>query len=116
MAFEEIKGSVNYVKYSEKKQGEILVTGRFVETYIDETYGKPQHKFQDDTGFTVLPGSGQLNYLMQLVHPGDLARVTYNGTIVMKDGKFKGKDAHQFKVSVDKDAPPASVSSDEVPF
>ena len=102
MEFKELQVVTKYVKFSNNafKVGDTVVEGEFVETYIDETYEKPQHKFSTTDGPVVVPGAGQLNYLLKMVKPGDTVRIVYNG-IGNNPNKKKGhKDPHNFKVLV----------------
>lgn len=104
MAFKKVgNGNFKYVKYAEAEVGQVLAEG----TYLGSrqgTYGI-QHQVRDDQGdVTVLNSSGHLNFLLENhVTKGDYIQVSYKGTELLKKGKFKGKEMHQFEVGVDTD-------------
>lgn len=96
-------GSFKYVKYAECEEGQVLATG----TYLGPrqgTYGV-QHQIREDNGdVTVLNSSGHLNFLLENeITKGDYIQVVYKGTELLKKGKFKGKEMHQFEVFIDED-------------
>lgn len=90
-------GNVTYVKLSELKPG-VSFEGIYTEKTAPDTYGKLGYRIAGDTETYHLNGTGQLDKLMSQISVGAHVRIVYNGTIVMKKGKFKGKEAHQFEL------------------
>jgi len=104
MAYQEIGGELDYIKYSECVDGQVLVPKR--SKYIKTTtskFNKPQYHFKTPAGkIVVLNSSGVLDNAMAGVDPGTEMWITYKGTTELKTGPFKGKDCHQFKILEDK--------------
>ena len=88
--------------YKKLKKGEVLVEGRYLGTTKNMKYDNNDFLFKpNDGGMTVhLWGSGHLAWGLSSVNVGQDVRVTYMGTEKLTEGKFKGKDSHQFDVAV----------------
>lgn len=114
MAFEKVSLPKKYYKYSKMEKGQIICEGLYYKTSGDN-YGKQNHHFRNDTDghIHVLNSSGHLNYqLKQEVDFGDYIRVSYDGTVKLEAGKFKGSDCHQFILERD---PGKCVAKKQIP-
>lgn len=78
-----------------------VVQGAYVGTE-DNKFGGKNYKLRTTSGIEVLNGSGSLTKQIEDANPkaGDILRVTYEGSTLIKDGKWKGKEAHQYKVQI----------------
>jgi hypothetical protein len=82
MAFKEIAGTKKYFKYAECEKGDVLVEGRFLRDIMGR-YGV-QWEFEDVSGeIHVLNSSGQWNYKMDFVKPGQMVKIIYDGKILL---------------------------------
>lgn len=109
MAFKEVAGTKKYFKYSECEKGDVLVEGKFIRDF-EGKFGI-QYEFEHKTGdIHVLNSSGQLNYKMDFVNPGERVMIIYDGSIILEKGAMKGKMAHQFKLLRDEE----DVETDEL--
>lgn len=110
-------GPVKYFKYNECNEGDVLITkGKYIESF-DGRYGV-QHKFieTDSKEEKVLNSSGQLNYLVDTyLEPGAITKVVYAGKVTLDKGAMKGKQAHNFEVFIDDDAPTTKLDVNEAP-
>jgi hypothetical protein len=81
---------ITYLKPAElsDKQVEGIYEGS-----VEGTYGQ-NHRFQTKEGTIIVNGFGSLNAQMLKVNTGDLVRLVYQGMKKIKDGDFKGKNAH----------------------
>ena len=107
MAFQKSVSSESnfqYFKYKECSKGQVLVTGHYVKTKEDN-YGNTSYVVRkEDGGLAVLNSSGHLDYLMATdAKFGDFIRVTYDGSVKLEKGRFKGKDSHRFILEIDPD-------------
>lgn len=88
----------SYVKFSECTKGDLLVNAIYRDSYEGQ-YGINYVFENDDSSETVLPGSGQLNYLMKKVSPGMRLEIHFNGQEEITKGPFAGKMANAFLIS-----------------
>lgn len=103
MAFEEISGGTEYVKFGEFKEGDVIVEGVY-KGIVEGKFGD-QYKFTKGDGTdVVLPSAGHLSYLLGKITEGDVTRVTYGGMETLDKGSFAGKPVHRFSVAVDREA------------
>ena len=105
MAFQEVGGVKRFKAYKDMEPGEVVAEG----WYLGESKGNYMHPNYDvkdkDTGETVCAnGCGTLKKKMEeaKVIPGDYVRIEYHGTDIMKKGTFRGKEAHNIRLFVDK--------------
>jgi hypothetical protein len=89
-------GEITFIKPNELQKGD-TIEGKYVEVRKDQ-YGGNGYKFITSEGTKVLNGTGQLDSIMALVELGTNVKIVYEGTSLVKSGKFKGKEAHQFSV------------------
>lgn len=101
-------GSITYYKPSQMNKGDEFV-GKYIESKIVGQYDSLAHFFErPETGERyAINNTGQLKHWMEQIEPGSLVKLVYDGTSQLNKGKFKGKDAHNFKISV----APAGASS-----
>jgi hypothetical protein len=105
LEFNEVGGEKVYVKYSEKKKGDVLVTGTFLKR-TKNTFNQDQNDFL----FKPLDGGPNvlLNYSKRLdtmleeenVEYGDIVRITYQGPKKITKGPFVGKNYHTFSIGI----------------
>ena len=89
---ERIVGDRNYIKYSDKEAGDVLIDGL---AYTGQSEGKfgPNYEFRDETGLIhVLGASGALKWKMQDAVIGRLYKITFLGKELIGKGVFKGKE------------------------
>ena len=100
----ELISAPRYFKYGEMNKGDILIeSGVYLESK-EGRYGV-QHYFEESlTGERkVLNSSGQLNYLVDAhLSEGTKCKIEYDGKHKLTKGAMKGKEAHQFKLYVDR--------------
>ncbi len=100
MAYQEVGGSKEFIKYKDCEAGDVLVEGVFRREYQGK-FGV-QYEFEAMCGkIVVLNSAGQLNYKMDFIKPGTKLKIIYEGTVVLDKGLMKGKSSHQFKVLKD---------------
>ena len=93
-----------YFKLQETEPGTVLVRkGTLVKEDVSVRFGNRQFYFfdQDDRKLKCLSG-GSLAYIIDL-HELDktkLVKITYAGMSKVENGKFAGKDSHQFEVEL----------------
>ena len=111
MGYTEVGGAKRYLKYAECDPGDVLIEGEFLRDFQGK-FGI-QYEFEEvGTGeIVVLNSSGQLNYKMEFIKPGQKVKIIYEGMERLTKGAMKGKDAHQFTVLRDDES--ADVVSDE---
>lgn len=80
---------------------------------FDDT--KPNFAFRVGDDEHILNACGHLNYQMDQVARGDLVTAVYLGKEKLTDGKFKGKESHQWKIRVGK-VTQGGFSTDDNPF
>ena len=104
MEFRSVGGQKKYFKYKDCEAGDVLVQGKYLGTSPSK-FGKDNHDFKPAEGPTVcLNSAGHLNYLIENnVQIGDMVQVTYEGTDVLDQGAFKGKEVHKFDVAIAED-------------
>lgn len=95
-----------YFNLKETNPGTVLVTdGVLVKEEISEKYGNRQFFFMDNAdGQLKCLSGGSLNYVVDLYNLAETrtpVKITYDGTKKLETGKYKGKEAHQFKVETD---------------
>lgn len=100
-------GSLKFVKPAELASEGIkgvILEGEFVGPLVNNfDENKSDYKFLTDDETTVIVNhTGSLAYGMSGVKPGDYCQISYLGKEKLKSGKMKGKEAHMFKVLVDK--------------
>lgn len=106
-----LTGPVEYRAWKEYAEGDVVV-GRLIGWHKDN-YEKscPKVKVEDGhfkdgsidkyIGKTlVLNSCGTLDNAIEDVVEGDLIQLEYTGTVEMKEGPYKGKDAHTMAVDV----------------
>lgn len=90
-----------YFKLAEVEKGTVLVEdGTWTKEQVSEKYGNLQHYFTDKSdGKLKCISGGSANYLIDTydLRDGKRVKITYDGTSTMENGKFAGKEAHQFK-------------------
>lgn len=122
--FEDVgSAGTTYVKYRDKetqelqyKKGDVIVTGRYIGFYVDETFGNKKFKFDTGDGTTVLPGAAALENQLELVREGEVVQVIYGG---LGDKKVKGNYPHFFRVRRAKGGSKpqkVEVQEDNIPF
>ena len=92
-----------YFKLETTEKGTKLVSNGYLEKIgISEKYGNEQFYFREETGGLVCLNGGQIKYAVNTHNLDDtkLLDITYDGTEVMTNGKFKGKNAHQFIIEL----------------
>lgn len=99
MAWNEIGGAREYVKYAECKTGDVIAEGWY-QGPKDGKFGIVHHYKKKDGKLVCLNSSGHLNWIMGQVPVGSYVQVIYEGKDVLGSGKFKGKEAHRFKCYV----------------
>jgi hypothetical protein len=91
--------NITYLSPSKMDVGEEIM-GRYLEKIVDSKFGGLRYRIEGKDGLIVLNGSGQLDYLMNLIEAGSLIRIVYRGKTRMQSGERKGTLAHQFEVYV----------------
>lgn len=103
MALRTVSGPSMFVKYSERKAGEVVAQGEYVGDK-DGKFGK-LHLVATEDGVLNLPTTGTLKCIFgATVRVGDYVVVTYRGKKTISSGKMAGKEAHDFLVQVDDEA------------
>lgn len=100
-----VGGPKKYFKYEECKKGQVLVYGKYIGRSPNK-FGKENFDFKPvEGGATVcLNHSGHLAYLIETYcNVGDVVQVVYNGKQKLDKGPYKGKESHQFELSVEGD-------------
>ena len=101
-AYEEVKlGDTTFLKPSEMEPGTII-EGRFASVRTSEKYDTPTYMIETADGTVGVNGSGKLASLMAKVSLGSNIRIEYLGKVEIASGKWKGSEAHDFKVLVAK--------------
>jgi hypothetical protein len=92
---------VEYLTAGKKLLQGDTVTGEFIGTE-ESKFGGINYRLRTSSGVKVLNGSGSLKTQIETVAPkvGDILRVTYDGSKKIADGKWKGKDCHQYTVKI----------------
>jgi hypothetical protein len=107
-AYESV-GNLKYVNLKDAKKGDVLVTGKYVESKPSKQYPSSlNHVFKSEEGPRVVISGGHLGWLLEEhCQPGESVQVVYNGQEKLTDGKFKGKMSHQFDLlkPLDDEAP-----------
>lgn len=94
-----------YVKYSESKPGQTLVTGTFVGTTSVQKYNGgpdefvPSHVFATDKGDVILNSASSLDRLLAIVEPGTPLSVTFLGKEKKKSKEGKAYTQNMFEVN-----------------
>lgn len=110
MAFKSVmgsssEGSARFVKCKDCKPGQVMVEGVYKEKKPNQfgTTEKPKfdYVFEDKDGLVTLNGTGHIDYGMDRAAIGDVVKVVYIGSEVMKKGANAGKLAHKVDVQVD---------------
>lgn len=92
-------GSVTYVAPSKMAIGDEVI-GTYLEKQVDQKFGGLRHKLETAEGITIVNGTGQLDYLLGNVEPGNMVRIVYQGKTKIGSGERKGTLAHQFELYV----------------
>lgn len=79
----------------------VILEGEFMEKLLNPKYNSISYKFSTADGIKVINSTGTLTARMELVQPGTLCQVVYNGKAVIESGDHKGTEAHQFNVLVE---------------
>lgn len=111
MAFEKVNSNRKFYNLKECEKGQVLAEGYYLKDIVSQKYGNTQHEIKDSERGIVVLGGGALNQAMGLLEKGAYVRVTYDGTIKLESGNFKGNDCHQFIVEEDKDRAMTSVQA-----
>jgi len=96
MAWNEIGGAREYVKYAECKVGDVIAEGWYKGPQ-EGRFGRVNHIRKKDGKTVCLNSSGHLNWLLDQVPVDSYIQVIYDGEDVLGSGRFKGKMAHRFK-------------------
>ncbi len=96
-------GAVRFVKFSESKPGDVLVTGTFQGTQLVDSFDGskkvPLHTFLTEDGETVkLNSAGQLDKNLENVTPGSVLEITFLGKESFKSKDGRKLTANQFEV------------------
>lgn len=75
------------------------ILGLYKGSFVTKNYGTTFYKIETTEGLVAVPGSGQLNKLMEKVAEGAQVQITYKGKETISQGKFAGKEAHSFLVA-----------------
>jgi hypothetical protein len=94
--WEEVGGHTKFVKYKECVAGQTLVEGKYVGKAQNQ-YGE-YFKFRGNEGGHIGLRGGHLAYLMKDIAEGQPVKVVFEGTFVLKDGPYRGKESHRVKV------------------
>lgn len=100
-----VGGPKKYFKYEECKKGQVLVYGKYIGRSPNK-FGKENFDFKPNEGgpTVCLNHSGHLAYLLETyVSPGDVVEIKYMGKEKLEKGPYKGKESHQFELSVEGD-------------
>jgi hypothetical protein len=90
-----------YPKYALTPAGTVLVDDGVYLGAVESRFGGYGYPFRMKDGTRIhLNSAGQLALRMESVEAGTHCHIVYCGTEVLKKGTFKGKDCHQFQVSV----------------
>lgn len=102
MAFQEIT-KIRYIKTTEAKPGDELVTGWYRGMTIDPKFNGQQHHFVTETGeAVVVNGKGQLNHILsKRVNLDDFVKVIFEGKEKLATGPKAGTEINTFKVLID---------------
>lgn len=65
---------------------------------VIETFFKDKKSAWTEGTHVCLNTMGKLDKALEDIKPGDVFQITYNGTAVITQGKFKGKEAHDVDV------------------
>lgn len=106
MAFKkvEISDGVNYIRpkaLADSGTKGVILEGEFLGTVENPMSKNSDFKFSTADGITVINRSGTLAKRMELINPGTLCQVVYNGQAEISTGAYKGTLAHQFEVLVE---------------
>ena len=94
-------GDTTYPKYASTAAGTVLVNDGVYLGAVESRFGGYGYPFRMTDGTRVhLNGAGQLAMRMEGIEAGTHCHIVYCGTETLKKGAFKGKDCHQFQVSV----------------
>jgi len=104
MAFKKVETQRTYFKYNECKKGQALVS-EGVYTGPEEGRFGIQHIFKQKDGKIVcLNSSGHLNWLIDNHgYQGMMCNIHYDGKVLLENGAFKGKEAHNFELEIDEE-------------
>lgn len=124
----EISGSATtFRKWDEWKVGDTFV-GEFKKMKMDQKYDKPTWTFLIEEAMFVgkpkassalkgkqltLNSNGKLDKAMAEVKPGQFVEIEYMGKKRMEGGKYKGKEAHDVKVSLLSDDEDEEIDSED---
>lgn len=76
------------------------IYGTYEGSFTSKNFGSVTHKVRTEDGLLVgVPGSGQLNKLLDKVAKDSRVKITYRGKEKIASGAFAGKQAHSFIVA-----------------
>jgi len=94
--------NVTFIRANKLTKGQVAAEGIYAgsspNTFNKEKLDYRIEDLKDSSKLTVVNGAGNLSYQMQSIQPGDIVRITYNGTVEISKGAMKGKSSHNFIV------------------
>ena len=94
-------GDTTYPKYASTPVGTVLINDGVYLGAVESRFGGYGYPFRMNDGTRIhLNSAGQLAMRMAEIEAGTHCHIVYQGTETLKKGAFKGKDCHQFQVSV----------------
>lgn len=93
-----------YFNLKETDKGTVLVErAKLVKEDVSERFGNRQFYFMDQDKKLKCLSGGQLAYVIDTHNIGDgkkEVKITYDGTVKLENGKYKGEESHQFLVEL----------------
>lgn len=96
--FKEVSLSATYLKPAEMEAGQ-TIQGVYEEAR-EGNFDNITYMIRTEDGLVGINATGKLEKLMDNVAVGSTVRIEYLGTTKIEKGKWAGKPAHDFKVSV----------------
>ncbi len=97
-------GNVTFIKWKEVAE-DTTIKAFYIETKPSSKYPNQQiHYVETEAGARYgLNGNANLDRMMEEIGQGWWIHLTYNGMDTMENGRFAGKDCHQYKLAYDND-------------
>ena len=97
MAFKEVSGIIDFIKYKEVKAGTSW-EGYYEKILLSKEFNSKTAIIRTQSESVGLPLAGHLKYFLDDIPFGSYIKVEYQG---LSEKEFKGRKAHQFQVWVD---------------